>query len=243
MSRELRRVPLDFDWPIGELWSGYLTPEELILPQCATCGGDGYSIEAKAVANTFYAHQIGSWDARGKELAWSDKLGQAEVDHLVEQGRLRTWRDGEWHSDPRTADEINAINRQPGALGLDGYHDAINRGILIEFRCERLGIDTHCPTCEGHGDIGTAEQRDAYENWTGTGPPEGDGYQLWNTTTEGHPMTPVFGTLDELCAYAAEHCTVFAHDKTSADNWRQMLDDGFVHLDMEAPDGSRIMFI
>lgn len=30
-------------------------------------------------------------------------------------------------------------------------------------------------------------------------PPKGDGYQLWETTSEGKPMSPVFATLDELC--------------------------------------------
>ena len=29
MSREIRRVPLDFDFPLGETWSGYLMPDEL----------------------------------------------------------------------------------------------------------------------------------------------------------------------------------------------------------------------
>lgn len=27
MSRELKRVPLDFDWPIGKVWEGFITPD------------------------------------------------------------------------------------------------------------------------------------------------------------------------------------------------------------------------
>jgi hypothetical protein len=29
MSREVRRVPLDFDWPMNEVWDGYLRPRTL----------------------------------------------------------------------------------------------------------------------------------------------------------------------------------------------------------------------
>lgn len=59
-------------------------------------------------------------------------------------------------------------------------------------------------------------------------PPTGDGFQLWETTSEGSPITPVFATLDELCAYAAEHCTTFADFKTTAAQWREMLEANFV---------------
>jgi hypothetical protein len=81
------------------------------------------------------------------------------------------------------------------------------------------------------------------ETWEGTEPPEGEGYQLWETTTEGSPQSPVFATLDELCTYAAERCTTFASNKTSAAEWRRMLDDGFVCHEMVAGDGTRVMFI
>ena len=33
------------------------------------------------------------------------------------------------------------------------------------------------------------------------GPPKGEGFQLWETTTEGSPVSPVFETLDELCEW------------------------------------------
>ena len=32
-------------------------------------------------------------------------------------------------------------------------------------------------------------------------PPKGEGYQLWNTTSEGSPISPVFETLDKLCEW------------------------------------------
>ena len=59
--------------------------------------------------------------------------------------------------------------------------------------------------------------------------PEGDGYQLWSTTSEGHPMSPVFPTLDELCEWCEENATVFADAKASKERWKQMLSNNFVY--------------
>lgn len=223
MGRELRRVPLDFDWPLKQVWKGYRTPPEYQFPTCPDCDGEGYGPEARAVANTFYAHRIGGHSA--DDLAWHDKLGQAEVDYLVEKGRLRVWRGGEWHTEPRTAAEVNEINRR--TVGLDG-HDAINRMLLVEFRCKVLGIEEKCPTCGGHGSVATDEQREAADAHQWTEPPTGEGYQLWETTSEGSPISPVFDTLDALCNYAADHCTTFGDARVSASQWRSMLDEGFV---------------
>jgi hypothetical protein len=223
VSREVRRVPLDFNFPIGETWSGYLMPDELHLPKCAECGGDGYSREARAVAHTFYPHQIvhaGAWHGaseHAESLAWHDKLGQAEVDMLVAKGRLsecvrreptednpRNW---EWVSVPRTAAEVNEVNRRGGRENMLGLHshDGINRMYLIEFRCERLGIPVCCRTCDGSCQAGTPEQRAATEAWESTDPPTGDGWQLWQTVSEGGPVTPVFASADGLIGYLCTH--------------------------------------
>ena len=60
-------------------------------------------------------------------------------------------------------------------------------------------------------------------------PPEGEGYQLWGTTSEGEPRSPVFETLDELCEWCAENDTVFADIKATRDEWKKMLGSDFVH--------------
>lgn len=83
---------------------------------------------------------------------WNDRITQGEVDELLQEGRLGTYRDGKWHADPRLASEVNASQHRGG---LDG-HDGINRSILCGARCERFGIPTTCTVCEGHGDVFTA---------------------------------------------------------------------------------------
>lgn len=231
MSRVLRRVPLDFDWPYDQTWEGYVFPEELNLPNCHACDGTGFAPEALKIERTFYPHMIAG--PRAEELAWHDKLTQGEVDFLVSKDRLWDfWRhvgpDGWEDNDPPTpptAEEINAAqHNRRGFMG----HDAINRMYLVEFRCQRLGVEYLCPFCDGHGDVGTPEQRAAADAWEPTDPPEGEGYQLWQDVSEGSPVSPVFETLDALCEYAAVNCTTFAWHRASAAEWKEMLDDGFV---------------
>lgn len=60
-------------------------------------------------------------------------------------------------------------------------------------------------------------------------PPIGEGYQLWETTSEGSPVSPVFKTLDELCGWCEENATTFSHFKTTKEKWKQMLEDDFVY--------------
>jgi hypothetical protein len=60
-------------------------------------------------------------------------------------------------------------------------------------------------------------------------PPVGDGYQLWETTTEGSPVSPVFADLESLCAWAADNATVFADMTATKEHWQEMLSEGLVY--------------
>lgn len=53
--------------------------------------------------------------------------------------------------------------------------------------------------------------------------PSGEGYQLWETTSEGSPQSPVFKTLEELCEWCEDNATTFAHFKTTKEEWFKML--------------------
>lgn len=59
-------------------------------------------------------------------------------------------------------------------------------------------------------------------------PPKGKGFQLWENTSEGSPISPVFKTLDALCEWAEENATTFGRFKTSKEDWKKMLSDNFV---------------
>ena len=46
MGRELKRVPVDFDWPLEKIWEGYLNPH---FAECPECDGSGYSRAGKVL--------------------------------------------------------------------------------------------------------------------------------------------------------------------------------------------------
>jgi len=224
--RTVKRVPLDFAWPLKQTWEGYLTPERLRFPQCQACEGSGYSPEARAISETFYPHQIGGPNA--DRLAWHDKIGQAEVDHLVAEGRLRVWKGDNWTAPVGlTAAEVN--QRQHGRNFFEG-HDGINRWILVKFRCKVLGIPVECPVCHGSGEIATPEQRAEAEAWEPTEPPTGDGWQLWETVSEGSPVSPVFATAEELADWCEPNATLFASMGASRAEWLSMFQEDTVDV-------------
>lgn len=51
-------------------------------------------------------------------------------------------------------------------------------------------------------------------------------YMLYESTSEGTPLSPAFATLQEVAEYAAKNCTTFASYKASAEEWLRMLSPG-----------------
>lgn len=129
-------------------------------------------------------------------------LDQDDVDALVAEGRLmdftHTWsKETGWvERDPKPTVLAADVN----TWSLSGFgHDSINAWVVLRRRCEAAGEKLECDACAGHGSIEVhAGQRAAAEAWKPTPPPTGDGWQLWETVSEGSPISPVFATADEL---------------------------------------------
>lgn len=132
MGRELRRVPMDFDYPLNYIWQGFLIQESL-----STC---------------------------------------------VAQ-------------DKRYCNECRKF-------------------------AEIKGIPLDAEGCPCFGDYLAEPIKKIKELLA---PPAGEGYQLWENTSEGSPMSPVFSTLEDLCAWCEENATVFADSKTSKEQWMKKL--------------------
>lgn len=297
-SRTLKRVPIDFDWPMSEIWVGYLNPHH--SEKCESCDGSGYSTHGKLFSDQWYG--IAQFDpiSYGSEplrldhpcirtlaernvksalgeiyrlvdhpsmialeernicsevyrlwsymsAQWCHQLSQADVDALVADNRLFNFT-----RVPRTEEQREVV-RQKVALGENswlpednGYtptaaevnawslgsfsHDSVNQWVCVRARCEREGVPYTCVACEGSGEYWpTRELKQMHDAWVEHEPPVGDGYQLWETCSEGSPISPVFATLEALCEYAAVHCSTFGGQKTSAARWREMLDAGHVY--------------
>lgn len=229
MGREVHRVPLDFDWPIGELWEGFLMPDRLRGAPCAACAGSGST----------------------NELEWLTKVGYILAgladDHAeAERGRpMHPWltllREISYGSrsqrpGPKFAEFVDGLTG--GKVDADRMFGRETYRMTTALR-EAAGLPDEwgwCPDCAGQGETETYPgQRAEADAWEPTDPPEGDGWQLWSTTTEGHPMTPVFATAEAL----AEHCATadvswFGHDGATYEQWlRSFVGDaipGMVHL-------------
>ena len=250
MGREIRRVPLDFKWPLDQVWEGFLSPDKFDETPCPDCES-GYSPEAQNLYDLWYGKipfdpaTTGStpWQhdspavrafaernianapdyygtgeqatvREAQRLAdhfnsgWLHHLSQDDVDALVAGGRLYDFThvvvpgEGWKPKDPPvkpTAAEVNEWSLR--GMG----HDSINAMVAIRARCEREGINDTCPTCKGHASLEKYEgQRAEAEAWEPTGPPKGDGWQLWETVSEGSPISPVFDTSDDLAAWMSD---------------------------------------
>lgn len=256
MGREIKRVPVDFDWPIDELWHGFLRPDKYDEIPCTACK-NGHSAHAQDLYDLWYGHlpfhpaSTGSRPFRADHPvvraraernaahapeyygtseaalvreaerlaklfngAMSHHLTQADVDALVEAGRLmdftHTWTKGVgWQ---KIEPPVTPTAAQVNEWSLDGLaHDSVNAWIVVRARCERDGFPTECERCGGHGSTEAYEgQRAEADAWEPTPVPTGDGWQLWSTTTEGRPISPVFAEGDALARWMSTNPCGFA---------------------------------
>jgi hypothetical protein len=138
--------------------------------------------------------------------AWMHHLTQDDVDALVAADRLRdfthVWsREHGWQArDPKpavTAAEVNRWSLTPGAWP--------DFGPVLEARCAKAGVPYTCQACGGHGSIEVYEgQRAEAEAWEPEDPPAGEGWQLWETVSEGSPISPVFASAEALAQWLAD---------------------------------------
>lgn len=265
MGRELKRVPLDFNWPLNKPWQGYLNPLHT-AKRCCVCGGDGASPEARHLRNLWYGYEpfdpksTGStpfiadegspvWErakrqcrqapeyygaSSGSVLAlaehlcrnfnshWSHHLDADDVMALVAEGRLmdltHTWSpETRWQpKSPPYMPSPPEVNR----WSIQGMgHDSINQWVCVKAKCKRLGVAYVCANCQGEGDIWpTPEAKAAYDNWKEVEPPVGVAYQIWETVSEGSPISPPFSTPEGLAKHMA--MTKWGADKgTSYETW------------------------
>ena len=94
---------------------------------------------------------------------------------------------------------------------------------------ERKQLERHFARLMGCEIVDEGKGEMEYVEWTFLEPPTGEGYQLWETTSEGSPKSPVFATLDELCAWCEENATTHASSRTTASEWKRMLNKGLVY--------------
>lgn len=267
MSREVKRVALDFDHPLEKVWPGYQspTPSRRHRRECPHCQSTGYSPMAKRISDQWWGYRDldpvdaarANWSADTPALRehvalkiarepgfygegedaitreatrlskyfnsqLSRNLSQADADAIVANGRL-VGLTVKWLPDERrweeqvdckpTAEEVNLWSIE--GMG----HDSGNMWEVCKARCKREGKIATCSHCHGDGhNWASARVRARFEKFTPVEPPAGPGYQLWETVTEGSPISPVFAKAEELALWLSKN----AHgaDKgTTAEKW------------------------
>lgn len=249
MGREIKHVLMDFSWPLGKVWVGFVNPFSGQSIDCPDCEGSGSSPEARLLHDRWYGYApfkpedrgsipftindppVGAFAERNVRNApdyygtggqaiiqeayrlcglwnksWMHHLNADDVAALVEAGRLmdftHTWADGKLQKkDPPYIPTPKEVND----WSIAGFgHDSCNQWVVANTECKRLGCETQCHRCHGEGTLWpTPEIKQLHEDWESTEPPAGDGYQLWETVSEGSPISPVFATPEELADWLA----------------------------------------
>lgn len=178
MGREIKRVALDFDWPLAKIWAGYENPH---YQKCPAPGCDSGMLPA-------YDY----------------------IEGIVTLLSMLAWCDAEQRPHPYL-EHIPHLRRGicPDVMvrefvqGLAGRKD-IGPGIgsdwaIMKALFNAAGVPEDwglCKHCKGEGwDPTTKAQR---ETWVPTEPPAGAGWQVWETVSDGSPISPVFATREEL---------------------------------------------
>lgn len=207
MGRELKRVPLDFAWPMNEPWSGYVPHPKSHTCECA---GSGYTVARQRLADLVSLLLLSGTDAaRG---ACHPYFSESALYHT--RGKLC----GKDMVDLTTG----LAGRSPCLFGHDGSDKwaAQKKIIAAAGLPETWGV---CPACDGEGETWKSEEdKQAASEWTKTEPPSGDGFQIWETVSEGSPISPVFETPEELARHMSG--TQWGADKgTSYETWLRFI--------------------
>lgn len=263
MSREVKRVPIDFDWPIKKTWSGYLNPFYEHCSSCSSYGGSGYSAQAKFLHDQWYGSTTGAaFDPRSTgstpfppehpivramaERSVSrhpDFYGSGEFAIAREAKRLAGHFNASWshHLDAHDVAALVKVGRlsdlgaNPTALQVNEWslcgfgHDAINQWICVKAKARRLRYPTSCPECKGEGDAwDSPENKRKADRWKSSEPPTGDGWQMWETTSEGSPISPALPTPEALAQWLADNkASAFGGDTATCDQWLAMIGAGW----------------
>lgn len=232
MGREVRRVPLDFDWPLHQVWQGFLEPERLHGQPCTFCDSSGQTDSAHWLDTLFRRIEMLASDVlfdqkQGKPLhPWLARDPNPPRRRNNDPDPIRALVDPAYRESFEikrpSADILDLFRAADPERKIEGVFDVSHRSLDLQramFRGLGLsypdadndwkggwGICTHC-----HGKGATEKYPGQFaeaEAWQSEEPPTGEGYQLWETVSEGSPVSPVFATAQELAEWMAGPASV-----------------------------------
>lgn len=211
MGREIKRVPLDFDWPMNEVWRGFQTPNELDGEPCPHChGGETWASRWLYILCSRINELAGDVrdQERGRQMhPYLANDGARPIQwHPLAEGERRPFVSDAFDVMRPSADILDLIagisghkrSEVGGLFGRSGEYD-IYKTLVEASGIENWGACTHCG---GHGSTERYPgQRDERDAWEPQQPPTGEGWQLWETVSEGSPISPVFPDSEGLAQW------------------------------------------
>ena len=210
MGRELKRVPMDFDWPMDRPWRGFLNPHYAKSHNCAACGGSGETVAAQRVG-----------DLMSLVMLSGDDAARNKCHPYLQEAPLYNTRGKICGADMVALTNGLAGQKHPplGYCSSDRW-SAKKKLVAAAGLPEDWGI---CPACKGEGTVwDSPADKQASEDWERSEPPTGPGYQIWETVSEGSPISPVFATPEELAQHMTK--TRWGADKgSSVETWLRFI--------------------
>ena len=158
--------------------------------------------------------------------SWGHHLSQEDVDVLVKENRLHDFTHA-WSKEKGwqlkipayhpTAEEVN-----DWSIG-GGGHDSINQWICVKARCKKEKVGFTCTHCKGSGTIWESKEYKTQANkWKPQEPPAGPAFQIWETVSEGSPVSPAFEKPEDLANWMVLFDTSVTK-KTSYEQWLKFI--------------------
>lgn len=158
----VRRVPLDFDWPLRKIWDGFLKPKE---DECSVCADQHHFLHTPVGQDIYDA------------LHRNCDLTQEEADFIWNDQSWKSVGLPEMFSEKPTAAQLN--HAQNTGFLFDRPLDEVAIITLVERRCEAMGESFWCQACNGTGNASGIE-----DEWEPQEPPTGEGWQAWEDVSE-----------------------------------------------------------
>lgn len=182
MGREIKRVPVDFDWPFDKVWEGYLRPDRLDGKPCPDCKGGqtyaGWWLQALCQRLDMLAADVRDQE-RGRPMhPWlaNDPYPPTDSTHLFMSATrvLRPSRDWLTLIAGLTRADEDSVGNAFSSRGEYSLFQAIVKAAGLEHW-------GGCETCDGEGTLEVYPgQRAEAEAWEPTEPPAGEPH------TRGH---------------------------------------------------------
>jgi hypothetical protein len=195
---------------MNKAWSGFLNPHYAKSHDCTACGGSGSTTASHRLSDLVSLLMISGDDARrGKCHPYFNEAPLSRTQGLTcgkDMAELT----------------VGLAGRSGGFMG----HDACDKWAAQKKIIAAAGLPEtwgNCAACNGNGTIwDSPEDEQAADAWTSSEPPTGDGYQIWETVSEGSPISPVFATPEALAWYMKD--THWGADKGSSyETWMKFI--------------------